>query len=132
LVPLLVLEEASSKAMALYRQDPAMLVWWATEVELVSALTRLEREGALEPPEMAQALSRLESLKLAWHEVLPSQEVRDAARRFLRVHPLRAMDALQLAAAFVASGGKPTNLPFLSFDMQLLVAAEREGFPIIA
>jgi len=39
----------------------------------------------------------------AWHEVEPGDVVRENAMRFLRVHPLRAADALQLGAAFVAA-----------------------------
>lgn len=34
-----------------------------------------------------------------WHEVDASDSIREASVRFLRVHPLRAADALQLAAA---------------------------------
>jgi predicted nucleic acid-binding protein len=53
----------------------------------------------------------------------PSQEVRDQARRVLRVHPLRAADALQLAAALVWKGRH-----FVCFDQRLREAAQREGF----
>ncbi|RIH88265.1 hypothetical protein Mlute_00681 [Meiothermus luteus] len=132
LVPLLTLEPTSSQMLALYQSDPELLVWWGTEVELASALARLEREGALRPEEADQAFARLMALKSAWHEVLPSEEVREAARRFLRVHPLRAMDALQLAAAFVASRGRPSQLTFVCLDARLLLAAKREGFPVLS
>jgi predicted nucleic acid-binding protein len=86
LVPLLTLEPTSSRMLELYQIDPALLVWWGTEVELASALARLEREGTLQPEEADQAFTRLTRLKSAWHEVLPSEEVRETARRFLRVH----------------------------------------------
>ncbi|GGN02050.1 hypothetical protein GCM10007092_15390 [Thermus composti] len=131
LVPLLVLEATSSRMLALYQADPILLVWWGTEVELASALARLEREGALTPEEADQAFARLGALKAVWHEVLPSEAVRETARRFLRVHPLRAMDALQLAAAFVASRGRPSQLPFVCLDARLSLAARREGFPVV-
>jgi predicted nucleic acid-binding protein len=110
LVPLLTLEPTSAQMLELYQIDPALLVWWGTETELASVLARLEREGTLQPEEADQAFARLMRLKSAWHEVLPSEEVRETARRFLRVHPLRAMDALQLAAAFAASRGRPSQL----------------------
>ena len=68
-----------------------------------SAIARLEREGALEAAAVAAAFARLKRLGEGWHEVEPSDGVREAAVRFLRVHQLRAADALQLAAAFVAA-----------------------------
>jgi hypothetical protein len=48
--------------------------------------------------------------------------------RLLRVHPLRAADSLQLAAAVVASEGDPGELPFVCLDEKLAQAASREGF----
>lgn len=127
-VPLLLPEEASSRMLELYRGDPELLVWWGTPVELTSALARLEREGALDAGETEKAFERLRELEANWNEVLPTEEVREAARRFLRVHALRAMDALQLAAAFVASGGRPSKLDFVCLDARLSLAARREGF----
>jgi len=82
-----------------------MLVWWATEVECASAIARLEREGALAERAVTQAFDRLKHLANAWHEVDPSDPIHEAAVRFLRVHPLRTADALQLATAFIANGG---------------------------
>ena len=49
----------------------------------------------------------------------------------LNMHDLRAGDALQLAAALIASGDKPSRLPFVALDKLLLAAAEREGFVVI-
>jgi len=57
--------------------------------------------------------------------------VRDRARRLLEIHPLRAADSLQLAAALVASEEKPSQLPFVSLDRNLARAAEKEGFELI-
>jgi len=44
IVPILVAESSSVAVMAEYERDPDLVVWWATEVECVSALARLERE----------------------------------------------------------------------------------------
>lgn len=131
LVPLVVREAASPTALRLYKEDPQLLVWWGTEVEIVSSLARREREAALDHEGMGQAMVRLSALKHGWHEVIPSDKVRQAALRLLRVHPLRAMDALQLGAAVVASWGQSSQLAFVALDERLLVAAEREGFPVI-
>jgi predicted nucleic acid-binding protein len=73
----------------------------------------------------------LKHLAHAWHEVDPSDPVREAAVRFLRVHPLRAADALQLAAAFVAAEGRPSSLEVVTLDDRLAVAARKEGFVLI-
>jgi hypothetical protein len=47
------------------------------------------------------------------------------------VHPLRAADSLQLAAALVAAERDPASLTFVSLDERLSEAATREGFPIL-
>ena len=51
--------------------------------------------------------------------------------RFLRVHPLRAADALQLAAAFIAADRRPSSLDVVTLDDRLAAAARREGFTLI-
>ena len=130
IVPLLVEEPTSKAVAARHAADPAMLVWWATEVECASALCRLEREGALASKDLRTALARLDRLASRWFEVLPVAAVRDTARRLLRVHPLRAADALQLGAAIEAAEGRPSGSLFLTFDLRLQEAALREGFDI--
>ena len=131
IVPLLMAETTTQALQGLAKSDPVMLVWWATEVECASALTRLEREGALDPSVVNEAFDRLKRLAEGWHEVDPSDAVREAAVRFLRVHPLRAADALQLAAAFVAAERRPSSLEIITLDDRLAVAARKEGFALI-
>jgi predicted nucleic acid-binding protein len=53
------------------------------------------------------------------------------ARRLLRVHTLRAADALQLAAAITVAEGLPASLEVVTLDQQLAAAARREGFPVL-
>jgi hypothetical protein len=131
IVPLLMTEPTTRSMQALAANDPAMLVWWATEVECASAITRLERDGALDDPAVAQAFDRLRHLAGGWHEVDPSDSIREAAVRFLRVHPLRAADALQLAAAFIAAERRPSSLEVVTLDERVGVAARKEGFVLI-
>jgi hypothetical protein len=66
----------------------------------------------------------------SWHEVDPSESVREVAIRFLRVHPLRSADALQLAAAFVAAQRRPASLELVTLDDRLGAAARKEGFAV--
>ena len=126
-VPLLAEEEASAALLVRVREDPQLVVWWGTPVECASALARLEREGA-PADRVAEAFRRLDDLARAWTEVEPHDEIRDIARRLLRVHYLRAADALQLAAAYVAAERRPATLEFVTLDDRLRVAAMKEGF----
>jgi hypothetical protein len=131
IVPLLVTEPTTRTFQGLAAKDSTILVWWATEVECASAIARLEREGALDEPSASQAFERLKELARTWHEVDPSDAVREAAVRFLRVHPLRTPDALQLAAAFVAAERRPVSLEVVTLDDRLAVAARKEGFALV-
>jgi predicted nucleic acid-binding protein len=126
-VPLLVDEDRTDLAIDKARQDPEFAVWWGTAVECASALARLEREGA-PADRVAAAFARLDALAEAWTEVEPSDEVRQTARRLLRVHPLRAADALQLAAAWIAAERRPPTLEVVTFDDRVRLAALKEGF----
>lgn len=58
-------------------------------------------------------------------------EANELAHRLLRVHPLRAADALQLAAATIAAERRPPTLTFVTLDDRLRAAADREGFRIV-
>jgi predicted nucleic acid-binding protein len=111
-------------------RDSTMLVWWASEIECVSAVARLERNGRLNPNAVALAFKRLGQFVAGWEEIDPSDTIREAATRFLRVHPLRAADALQLAAAFFAAERRPASLEIVTLDDRLAVAARKEGFGV--
>jgi uncharacterized protein len=132
IVPLTIAEPSTEALQATAAQDPVMCVWWATEIECVSALSRLEREGGLTETATTVALERLDSLTEAWNEVQATDALRGAARRLLRVHALRAADALQLAAAVVAAEGLPASLDIVTLDERLAAAARREGFAVEA
>src|SRR5712664_1862039 len=108
-----------------------MLVWWGSEVECLSALARLERADVLDAKGIALASDRLKQLANGWHEIEPNEIVRENAMRFLRVHPLRAADALQLAAAFMAAERRPASLDIVALDDRLATAARREGFVVL-
>lgn len=131
MVPLLVLQAASQRMMALYRADVSVVTWWGTRVECDSAVARLERQGDLSPAAANAALRRLDLLARSWHEIEPLDALRETARRLLRVHPLRAADALQLAAAFQAAEQRPSTLEFACLDERLALAAQREGFLVL-
>jgi predicted nucleic acid-binding protein len=129
-VPLLLAEAATSTALSLLRDDRHMVVWWGTRIEVTSALQRRARDGELASELVASVNAALTVLEGTWTEVQPAARVRDAAERLLAVHPLRAADALQLAAALVWSDEKPTGRGLVALDARLRDAARREGFNV--
>ena len=130
-LPLLVAEPRTDAMAALIRDDPAAAVWWVTPVECWSALARLERERRLTEEGLAASAALLAQAARGWTEVPAIDRVRDQATRLLRLHALRAADALQLAAAIVLSDFEPKALPFVTLDGQLAAAARREGFDVL-
>lgn len=131
LVPLCVDEPSTDAIVELLAEDTGVAVWWATPVECASALARLERDGDLTAAAARRAFDRLDRLAAAWFHVEPADEIREVARRLLRVHPLRAADALQLAAAFVAAERRPPTLTVVTLDERVASAGSKEGFPIV-
>ncbi|MBM4213085.1 MAG: type II toxin-antitoxin system VapC family toxin [Gammaproteobacteria bacterium] len=132
LLPLVVSEPTTSSARASLAADPVMIVWWGTRIECASALARLERDGALDAGGAARAFDNLATLADVWHEIDASDMLRECAGRLLRVHPLRAADSVQLAAAVVAAEMRPTTLEFVTADRRLADAARKEGFTLVA
>ena len=131
LIPLCLHQRQTASLRKLAQDDEAIAAWWSSPVECLSALARLRREDSLSVSEEAQAQTVLRALMGAWTEVEPSGVVREQAGRVLRLHPLRAADALQLAAALVWCQGDPTHHDFVCLDQRLREAARREGFHIL-
>lgn len=130
-VPLCVSEPASQRISRILKEDESMVVWWASRVECVSALARRVREGSLAATAIRQSMIILDSLADTWSEVEPVPAVRSAAERLLRVHPIRAADALQLAAALLWAGSSPRDHVIVCLDQILRDAAAREGFTLL-
>jgi predicted nucleic acid-binding protein len=97
-------------------------------VECVSALERRRREGSLDRKLYDEARSRLARILEELIIVEPHPTVRGRAERLLAMHPLRAADALQLAAALVACDERPQGQSFVCLDARLRQAADKEGF----
>jgi len=130
LVPLLLPEGRSAALTAFLTADNEVTIWWATPLECQSAVHRRHRESALPAASMASATDRLRALVELADSVSPSDELRRRAARLVAVHPLRAADALQLAAALVWCEEQPHSEGFVSLDERLRVAARNEGFDV--
>ncbi|OJZ17727.1 MAG: hypothetical protein BGP21_02455 [Thiobacillus sp. 65-29] len=131
ILPLLVEEASTPSALSYYENHPEIVAWWGTPVECASALARLEREASLDSADVTHALGQLTALQAAWHEVQPLDNVRQIAQRLLRLHPLRAADSLQLAAALLVCEHRASGWQFVCLDKRLSLAAEREGFMVV-
>jgi hypothetical protein len=131
IIPLCLKEPATEGAKNLAKTDEDIVVWWTTRVECMSALARRYREGALPTHAEQKAKAVLSALAEAWSEVQPSELVRRRAERLLMVHPLRAADALQLAAALLWTESATMGSEFVCFDQNLREAAVREGFTVL-
>ena len=131
IVPLVCKEPQSGSCRRWLRSDPVVLVWALTATEVISALARKRRDGALAARTLSGAKQRLRKLEAAWHEVAQYEAVRARARRLLETHPLSAADALHLAAALVAFEEQTSTVEFVTFDARLADAARREGFEVL-
>ena len=130
-VPLCVQGPTSTVVREILAEDASMVVWWGTRTECVSALMRRAREGGMTRADERTARQLLRSLAGAWMEMQPNEALRNSAERLLAVHPLRAADALQLAAALSWCGQAPTGQEFVTFDRRLRDASFREGFTVL-
>lgn len=127
LVPLVLSQPRTAAAKTALEEDPEVAAWWGSSIECASAIARLHREGHLTTADEARARALLGTLRRSWFEVQPVDAVRNQALRLLRVHPLRAADALQLAAAIEWAGSADGSV-LMTFDDRLRDAARREGF----
>jgi predicted nucleic acid-binding protein len=130
LVPLVVRQTLSADADRWLTEDGDVVTWTLTPIEIVSALRRLVRDGGLAERAARQAEDVAAMLLESTHVVADVERVKGIAVRLLRVHALRAADALQLAAALVWADGAPAGLILHTFDRRLAAAAEREGFEV--
>ena len=131
IVPLCVGQAGSGFAREALR-DKTIAVWWGTPVETVSAFARLARAGELDQRHLRMARTRLAALRGMWSEVQPGEALRELAEGLIERHPLRAADALQLAAALIWSRRRPQKRTFVCLDGRLADAAGKEGFSVEA
>ena len=114
---------------------PSIIVVHLIIVEMTSALTRRIREDTLTPTDYVQVQNAFRADCLNEYEMVTAVgDIIDQANRLLEKHPLRAYDAVHLAAAVVANqqllAHGFTPLIFLSADDRLNKAATAEGLAV--
>lgn len=130
IVPLCCSQAATSRSRRLLRDVGRMVVWWGTPVEARRAFARLVRDGSLTEAQRLRAVTLLDQLRPSWDEMQPSERVRAIAEDLPDRHGVRALDAMQLAAALVWCRERPSRRPFICFDERLSTAAAALGFTI--
>ena len=131
IVPLCVQEPTSALVKEVLIGDEGLVVWWGTRTECISALVRQVREGNLTPLDESNARHVLHTLTQSWTEIQPSETLRSTAEQLVALHPLRASDSMQLAAALLWGQGIITGQGFVTFDRRLREAVRREGFKVL-
>jgi predicted nucleic acid-binding protein len=114
---------------------PSLIIVHLALVEITSALTRRRRAGSLASAEYARIQDAFRADCLMEYRIVSAvDQIVVEANHLLEQHPLRAYDAVQLAAASVsnrqllAEGLSP--LVFLSADERLNEAASAEGIAV--
>ncbi|HSK74799.1 MAG TPA: type II toxin-antitoxin system VapC family toxin, partial [Pyrinomonadaceae bacterium] len=75
------------------------IAWWGTDVEIHSALNRLNREDKLDEKQFEKSCRRWEILSRILYFVEPGAKVKEIAKTLPETYGLRALDSFQLAAA---------------------------------
>ena len=131
LLSVLAEQPGGPEVAPLLDDDPDVMLWWGTPVELVSGACRLHRSGVLDDRDLNLLMTKIEEVISEADQIDPDEQIRLAALRAVRTHDLRAADALQLAAALVWTGHEPLGTGFVCLDKRLRDAAEREGFCVL-
>jgi predicted nucleic acid-binding protein len=127
LVPLCAHQGITPRVIALYGSY-GVVVWWATPVEIASALRRLVRMKQLASDDWATSRRLAVDLAESWRVVQPSNSLRAKATQLVEGYDLKAADALQLAAALGWCEGAAQGRVFLAADQRLREAAALSGF----
>jgi predicted nucleic acid-binding protein len=130
LFKLLVREDGSTEASAIWADHPDPSTSVIGHVELRAALARARRGGRVPSDGYAELRWRLDS---AWGEVarvLLTDAVVAAASRVAERHALGALDAIHLASALgLREPGEDVVL--VSFDLRMREAALAEGLTVL-
>lgn len=131
LVPLIVAEPDTGRVVRWLAADPEVIAWTFTRLEVLSALARRRRASPRDTDRLLAARRDFLAAWEHWSEITAVEVVRRHAERIVETHPLRAADALQLAAALVAAADHAGPLAFVTLDRTLARAAEQEGLAVV-
>ena len=127
LVPLCLRQAITPNVLTQYSNYEAV-TWWATPVEMESAIARLARMGQLGADDRINARKTAKQLADSWLIIQPTALLRARATELVRRYDLKAGDSLQLAAALEWCEEASRGRMFLSADQKLRDAAVHCGF----
>lgn len=130
LVTLFVEQPCSRKYRELLERDPQVVTAWHAVPECASAFCRLRREGFSTESQLTELLTHLQTQATNWYILTSGSRLEHLTLRMLRIHPLRAMDAIHLAAARLVCGDEVVSMGFFCEDARLAQAAAKEGFTV--
>lgn len=134
-----VVEQGSQAIESLVAPENGHVIFIAqiTPVEVMSAITRLGRDGVIAAQAVTNLRTVIESETANEYEVIALPDaIVSRAIDMLEFHSLRAYDAVQLASALdanarlVAAG--LSSLTFVCADKRLIEAARKEGLVVEA
>jgi hypothetical protein len=126
-----VREPASERVEPLLQRDPEMAFWWGAPLEWWQALLAAQRRQTISAADLQKAREVLDHLRARGFEVQPTEDLRARALRLLAVHPLKAADDLELAAALIWCRERTHGAGFVSLHPPLRLAAALEGFRVL-
>jgi predicted nucleic acid-binding protein len=129
LVPLCASQVGTAQSK-LWLATYKIVVWWATPVEIESALARLLRVQQFDPQQWQQSVKLARALANIWFVVEPSDNVRRNALELVQRYDLHTADSLQMAAALQWCEGFPQGRVFLTANGRLRDAARLVGFDV--
>lgn len=128
-----LLEMESEDIRKIFAQAQFIFISDLTELELTAAIEQAKRTGRINSPQYRQAVRDLERDLSMTHlaKVIIDEQVIHLGKRFIRLHRLRAPDAIQLASAVLTARRTGGALSFVCFDQLLLDAARLERLPCV-
>jgi uncharacterized protein len=100
-------------------------------IEFVSLLARHVRAGVLTPVNFTHLRNDFNAHVKMQYRIIPlKKRLLNRAKQLVAKHPLRTLDAIQLASALVSAQTLNLTPTFISADRKLLATASAEGFPI--
>ena len=133
LVKLYVYESGTSQMLELAsKADNQLTLSTLTQIEFHSAVRSRQRAGDMDDSVSESMLDRFDNdLDNRFNRQAVNGYVIDLAAGLVEQYPLRAYDALQLAACLIFRTAAPEEPVFVCADKELLAAAESEGLTTI-
>lgn len=131
LLALAAREVASEKMDILLQRDSEVAFWWGAPLACLTSLADAKRRERISGLGFDRGRAVIDHLRARSYEIQPTGEVRARAARLVSVHPLKADQALELAAALIWCKERTSGAGFVSLDSSLRLAAALEGFRVL-